>query len=721
VSNLPYIASIDFQNLFESAPALYLVLKPDSIFTIVAVSDAYLAATMTEREKILGCSLFDVFPDNPDDPVATGVSNLRASLSRVVKNKVVDAMAVQKYDVRRPSSQGVRFEERYWSPLNSPVFGKDNELVYIIHRVEDVTEFIYLKHQESERSKLTEALRLKAEQMEAEIFVRAQQLQDVNKQLRKTHEELERRVEERTLELSSANNELQRQMAELKRAESHIREQSALLDKTQDAIIVQNLAGDIVFWNRSAECLYGWNGVQAISKNANDLLYVAEMQKNLAVNALAMTMEQGEWKGELYQNTSQGKEIIVESRWTLVCDDTGKAKTILIINSDITEKKIQAAQFLRAQRMESIGTLAGGIAHDLNNLLSPILMGLEILANKLIDQRSQRIISTMEESAIRGADMVRQVLSFARGIEGEHILVQPKHLIIELEKMLKHTFPKLITINVSLTNNLGIVLGDATQLYQVLMNFCVNARDAMPQGGVLTIEASNTIIDEHYVRMNSDVSVGQYVVIKVNDTGIGMPPEVSRRIFEPFFTTKEIGKGTGLGLSTSLTIVKSHKGFINVYSEVGKGTEFKLYLPIANQTLPNKVDKERKEFFNGKGETILVVDDEKAIREITRITLEAYGYKVLIAEDGMEAVAVYAPNAENIKLVILDMMMPNLDGQTTAKILYKINPSIKIISTSGFISNGKTAEGLGVKAFLTKPYNAEALLKIVAEVLSNII
>jgi PAS domain S-box-containing protein len=708
----------NFQLIFENIPDLYLILSPS--FKIVAVSDAYLKATMTKREEILGIGIFEVFPDNPNDPKATGVSNLQASLNRVVQNKVADTMAVQKYDIRCPLSETGKFEERYWSPINLPVLNKDNELVYIIHRVEDVTEFIRLKEQRFNQDKLTQELRNKAEEMEAEIYLRAQQLQEANKELRKIHEELEYRVQERTAELSQANTLLEKQMAELKRAESYIREQSALLDKTQDAIIVQDLAGYVVFWNKGAECLYGWKATEATGKTAEDLLYTTETQRISANNVAALVKQQREWNGELTQTTKEGKEITVESRWTLVLDDEGKPKANLIINTDITEKKIQAAQFLRTQRMESIGTLAGGIAHDLNNILAPILMGLYVLSKKLPDGQSKQIIETLEQNAKRGADMVKQVLSFARGVEGEHVLVQPKHLIIDLEKMLKHTFPKSIAVRALLTDDLATVKGDATQLYQVLMNLCVNARDAMPQGGNLTIETTNTQIDDHYAYMNPDASVGKFVLIKVTDTGLGMSPETSRKIFEPFFTTKELGKGTGLGLSTSLAIIKSHKGFINVYSELGKGTEFKLYLPIAKEETEHlQNNPETSETFKGQGELILVIDDEESIRNITRVILEAYGYKVIVATDGMDAIATYANNKATIQLVITDMMMPTLDGHTTIKILRKVNVNLKIISTSGFMRNNTNNEDLEVNAFLAKPYTAEALLKTVYDVLRS--
>jgi len=509
-----------------------------------------------------------------------------------------------------------------------------------------------------------------------------------------------------------------RDITERKQAEERLREQATLLDRAKDAILVRDLSDTVLFWSKGAERLYGWTSDEAVGKNIRELLYTKGDPPPFE-QAHKVLAEKGEWMGELRQMTKDGKELTVESRWTLVRNDKGEPKSILVINTDITEKKKLEAQFLRAQRMESIGTLAGGIAHDLNNVLSPILMSIRMLQMRFTDESSQRLLATLRASAERGARMVSQVLSFARGAEGERIAVQPRHLIREIVKILKDTLPKTIDIRFSLPDNLWAVAGDPTQLYQVLMNLCVNARDAMPQGGRLTIETENAYIDETYARMHLDAKPGRFVVITVSDTGVGIPPHIIDKIFEPFFTTKGQGEGTGLGLSTVMGIVRGHGGFINAYSEVGKGTQFKVYLPAIESTEMAQRQEEQGDLPVGHGELILVVDDEEAILEITRGTLEAFGYNVLTASDGTEAVALYAQNKDKIQVVLVDMMMPYMDGPSTIRALQKLNPKVKIIAASGLAANGKAVEAIGaaVKIFLSKPYTADKLLTALAGIL----
>jgi PAS domain S-box-containing protein len=389
---------------------------------------------------------------------------------------------------------------------------------------------------------------------------------------------------------------------------------------------------------------------------------------------------------------------------------------------DLSARKKLENQFLRAQRMESIGTLAGGIAHDLNNILAPIIMSIDILKGLNNSAKALKVLKTIEVSAKRGADIVRQVLSFARGIEGQRIEVDPKHLLRDLENIIKDTFPKDIQLRFSIPNDIWTVLGDPTQVQQILLNLCVNARDAMPDGGNLTISAANCNLDEHYTAMDAQAKPGRYLNINVTDSGSGIPREIIDKIFEPFFTTKELTKGTGLGLSTVMAIVRSHGGIVKVYSEPGNGTTFKLYLPAmanfpASQKLTQQISMPR-----GNGETILVVDDEAAILTVTCQTLEAFGYRVLTAGNGAEAVALYAQNKNEIAVVLTDMMMPIMDGPSLIRVLVQINPMIKIVRSSGLSPNGsgnKFPEP-GVKYFLTKPYTAPTLLQTMRAILEEV-
>lgn len=508
-------------------------------------------------------------------------------------------------------------------------------------------------------------------------------------------------------------------ITERKRAEEQIREQAALLDQAQDAILVRDLDQNILFWNKGAEKIYGWSAEEAVGKNAEELLY--KEQSMQFDEARQVIVQAGEWKGEVHQIRRDGTPIIVESRWTLVRDEQGRPKSILVINTDVTEKKRMESQFLRAQRMESIGTLAGGIAHDLNNVLSPILMSIDMLELRSTDEASRKWFEVLRSNAERGGNMVRQVLSFARGVEGERVALQPKHLIKDIVKILRETLPKSIEINFRVPDDLWIISADATQIHQVLMNLCVNARDAMPEGGSISIKAENVFVDENYARMHIEAKAGRFVQITVADTGPGMPAEVQSRIFEPFFTTKEMTKGTGLGLSTALSIVKSHGGFINVYSEQHRGSQFSVYLPAIKTTETAEQGALKTELPLGNGELILVVDDEEAIREITRGTLETFGYNVLTANDGTEALAIYADKKNEIDAVLTDMVMPFMDGPATIRALQRMNPNVRIIAASGLGTVQRAGEGTleGVSVFLTKPYTAEKLLRTLAQILKE--
>lgn len=501
-------------------------------------------------------------------------------------------------------------------------------------------------------------------------------------------------------------------------AEQKIHEQAALLDKAQDAILVRDLEGRVTYWNKSAELLYGWTAEEALGEPASELLYHDPRDFQQATEAV---IEKGEWIGEIEQYTRTDQKLIVQGRWTLVRDEHGQPKSILAINTDLTERKKLEQQFLRAQRMESIGTLAGGIAHDLNNVLGPILMSLDLLQIKFTDRESKEIIDVLSESARRGADMVRQVLSFARGLAGRRIEVQIAHLVRDIRKIAEETFLKQIEIRIGTPEDLWTVLGDATQLHQVMLNLCVNARDAMPHGGTLTISAENVMLDAQFACLHPEATPGPYVRLQVKDTGTGISPDILDKIFDPFFTTKEEGKGTGIGLSTTLAILKSHHGFVLVTSELARGTTFQVYLPAIVEYATLGRDEPKPEFPRGNGETVLVIDDEASVRQITQQTLEAFGYRVILACDGVEALSIYTRHRDEIAVVLTDMVMPVMDGPTIVQVLRRLNPRLPIMAASGLSTQDYVvrAATMGVKHFLPKPYTAEELLKTLKEVLAT--
>jgi len=497
-------------------------------------------------------------------------------------------------------------------------------------------------------------------------------------------------------------------ITERKRAEKQVREQASLLNLAHDAIIVIDLQDGVAFWNKGAESLYGRLSEDAVGRKLSDLV---REEKGAFETAKEELLTSGEWKGETRHTATSGREIAVSGRWTLVRGDDGEPKSILVINTDITEKKKLEAQFLRSQRLESIGTLASGIAHDLNNILAPILMSAGLLRRNIVDEEGRTLLSTIEISAERGADIVKQVLTFARGAEGDRILLQPKHLINELVKMMSQTFPKNITIKAQIAKNVATISGDITQLHQVLLNLCVNARDAMPDGGRLTVCAETVSLDERASSVHPDAREGRYVILKVMDSGQGIPRRVLEKIFDPFFTTKEPGKGTGLGLSTVMGIVKSHAGFVSVDIEVGVGTAFRIFLPASEK----EGEDARQESFatpEGNGELILVVDDEPSIRNAATKTLEAHGYRAYTAEDGTDALALYFQRRTEIQLVLTDIEMDLMDGVALVRALKKVDPLVKIVTSSGQSQSNKKLilQDLGVTWFLDKPYSAEQLL-----------
>jgi len=592
----------DFRALFESAPGLYLVLKPD--LTIVAVSEAYLRATMTERSKILGRGLFEIFPDNPDEPGATGVSNLRSSLERVRSGKVTDTMAVQKYDIRRPDSEGGGFEERHWSPVNYPVLGADGEVLYIIHRVEDVTEFLRLKHQGREQVRKTEELEVRAGRMEIEIFQRAQEIQEANRLLRGLQGELEDRVKERTAELRRANDDLKREIVERERAEAALRESEE--------------------------------------------------------------------------------------------------------------------QLRQSQKLEAIGRLAGGVAHDFNNLLTVILGYCDLLCLDAPAGPMRHGIQEIYAAGQRAASLTHQLLAFSRQQVLEPRVLDLNEVLTSLVSMLERLLGEDVELRLSLAPAVETVKADRGQLDQVVMNLAVNARDAMPRGGRLTLETANVTLDESDAEAGLDCAPGRYVMVAVSDTGIGMDAATKARVFEPFFTTKERGKGTGLGLSTVFGIVKQSGGGIYLYSEPGMGTTFKVFLPCAGERVAQERHAVATPGARGS-ETILLVEDEEQVRDVATRILEVAGFRVLTAASAAEALLLVEESAQPIDLLLTDVIMPRMNGRELAQRLMRLQPGLRVLFMSGYtddvvLNNGVLEKGTH---FIQKPVMGDSLTRKVREVLDR--
>lgn len=507
-------------------------------------------------------------------------------------------------------------------------------------------------------------------------------------------------------------------ITELRQITQRLQLQESALNAAANGIVITDPEGHIVWANPAFSILTGFALEEAVGLNSN--LLKSGRQDTDFYGKMWQTIKVGNvWHGELVNKRKDGTFYDEEMTITPVKDGDGKVINFIAIKQDITERKQLEQQYLRAQRMEGIGLLAGGIAHDLNNVLAPILMSVQLLQEMHPDEETQDILTTLQTTTQRGADIVRQVLTFARGIKGDRILLEPKHLIKDILRVAKEAFPRNIQIESKVAPDLWNIVGDPTQLHQVLLNLTINARDAMPDGGTLKINAYNGEGHQEISALDFVIAPGEYAIISVKDTGTGIPLDKQDKIFEPFFTTKEIGKGTGLGLSTVMGIIKSHRGYVQVKSTPGIGTEFLIYLPAVKRQITEQLATAEVSLPLGKGETILFVDDETSIREIARDILVRKNYQVLLAGDGTEALSVVVQQPDRIKLVITDIMMPFMDGVALARALRKMHPGMKIITCSGLTSGASMASKIeelrqmGIPNILHKPFTAQVLLNYV--------
>lgn len=534
-------------------------------------------------------------------------------------------------------------------------------------------------------------------------------------------------AEQSAAELTLANRALESEVEEHRRTEDELAaslERFHVLSRaTTDAVWDWDLSADTLWWNEGFEALFGFlPGEETPDISAWARRIHPEDRKRVTESlhaAVAGNIEQ--WSEEYRFLKRDGGYAHVLDRGHLIRTEGGGPLRMIGGMSDLTERRKLEEQFLRAQRMESIGTLAGGIAHDLNNVLAPILMATEMLPDHVQSSEGRAMLEMVRVSAQRGADLVQQVLGFARGIEGVRRAVAPCEIARDFRKVIQDTFPRSIVFDLIAPEDVWPIHADPTQIHQVFMNLCVNARDAMPDGGRLTLSLENIVVDDVYSGMNLRAKPGPYVRICVQDTGEGMSEETKEKIFEPFFTTKEVGKGTGLGLSTTFSIVRGHGGFINLYSEPDRGTRFWIYLPAditsaEGETVPEAHDPPR-----GKGELVLLVDDEEAIREATGKALVLFGYRVMTASNGAEAVSVFVRNRNAIDVVLTDMSMPVMDGASMIAALRTIEPHVRIVVSSGLNDNAKFLKAAGCQTlrFVPKPYTAETLLCTLREALDQ--
>lgn len=489
-----------------------------------------------------------------------------------------------------------------------------------------------------------------------------------------------------------------------------------LFNQLSELVHLRNPQGDIIWANPFAINLFGWPSISSESP-------IPSSNTEQIQNGIQHAIKNEHWTADLHRSDSNGNDIHLESRWSTIKAKDGSVTGFLVFELDISERRQNDSNMLRAQRMESIGTLAGGVAHDINNVLGPILIGAEMIKRKTDDPWVQKKLESIESSARRGAEIVKQVLDFSRGAEGEQIVVQIRHTLKEVIEFSERTFSKSITIDGNFPRDLPPIIGDAAQIRQCVLNLMVNARDVMPEGGAITLSAvSRTLTAAEAAALSPHGIEGSYTQIDVSDTGSGIPKAVIDRIFEPFFTTKTRGQGTGLGLSTALSIVQGHHGFLSVSSVPGSGTTFSIFLPVAASETPTVSEQAPIATSPAEtGQTILVVDDEPMMLEMNADMLESFDYNTVSAENGQIGLNHFLADPQKIDLVVTDINMPIMDGPTMIREIRNHRPDLPIIAVSGLSEQQHLKDGTGLDGIqiLAKPYSTDQLLNAVSEKLAS--
>ena len=795
---------LPFRQLFESAPALFLVLAPRN-FEIVAASNAYLEATMITREDVLGRPLFDVFPAGPGDRDGSGVAALARSLERVRRTRKPDLMALQRYPIRRPCEQGGGFEERYWSPVNSPVLDAQGQVMCIIHRVEDVTHYVLAR-----RPSGAEAPSRKAARLEAEIVLRSHALKRMADSLAQSEQRLryvtratkdvvwdwdmaddslwcsrsafeplgselarlgrleewearihpddrarvqaslrasvaarrehwsaeyrlrlpdasERSVLHRGFMVLDEQGRPQRMVGSIadltdnKRQEARLRMQAEMLDYATDAILVRDLDNRVLYWNQAAAARYGWSSEQVIGRPVGETLYAhcapAEFE-----HAMRVLMQQGDYSGRMVHSTADGRKLVVHVHWILVRHEDGTPRAILSVVTDLSERIALEQRLLRIQKLESLGRLTGGLAHDFNNWLTVIIGNAEELVDALAEQGELREVARLILMAgERGAQLTRRLLAFGRRQPLTHEILQVGDVLAGLRPLIARSLPENVELRLLGVAERWCVRTDRAQLEAAIVNLCINARDAMPGGGVLTIQLMLATMDEQKLALNKALAPGEYVVIAVADNGQGIPPEVMEHVFEPFFTTKDEAGGSGLGLSMVYGFVAQSNGDVTIYSEPGHGTEVKLYLPRAHtEPGPPPPHAPRAAFRPPSGCAVLLVEDDAIMRAHLGGQLRELGCEVTACPGAAEALAELAAG-RRFDLLFTDVVMPGMSGIELAQRARAMRPGLRILLSSGYTFEAmQHADELGPGVrFLNKPYGKAVLVQALADALAE--
>ena len=677
-------AAPDFRAIFEASPGNYLLLSPD--FTIVGVNQCYLEATMTRREEIVGRGLFDIFPDNPTDPRADGVRNLRASLERVLATKHPDRMPVQHYDIRRPASEGGGFEERYWSPLNSPVLDPQGNVDYIIHWVEDVTEFIRLKRQMLEQDLQQEEVEGRSRKIEAEVFLRGEAV------------------------------EAQRRLTETGR------HYQFLADLVPQLIWTADSTGTADYFNqRWVE--FGHVGREKLLLNGWQRL----IHPDDRARTVELWTEAVRTGANRYQVQHRFRYHDGSYRWMLTTalpyrDAAGRVLKWFGSTNDIHDKVLADERLQQAQRLQAAGQLAGGVAHEVNNMMTIVIGCGGFALDALGPDHPQRAeVQEMVKAANRAADVTLQLLAYSRQQVFRVAVLDVNQVVRELMPALSRLVGSDRQLAVRHAPGKIWIRADRSQIEQVLINLVANARDATDTDGLITIETGILDYDQDQLAQShaEDITPGRFAHIAVRDNGTGMTPEIAKRVFEPFFTTKPVGQGTGLGLSMVYGIVKQSGGFPELVTNPAEGTTVAVHLPSVTEEPAAKTSPSAGG--RGEGEQILVVEDDPQVRAIIRRILQSSGYAVYEAITGLAALNFMESHPGEIDLVVTDVVMPGVNGRELADHLQVAHPDVSILFMSGYPGSEIQRRGLQVDraAFLKKPFTSEALTAAVHEVLNR--